>query len=189
MSVKSLLAAGGIAATMLLSGCETPIPPGAERGPHNTIAYDVLVEASSPGARIRADGTDLGNTPVHLKIYGDPDGTFHDFGKYGYEIRALPLTTNQFPQIRVFQTGHLMTPEDRIPERVYFDMNKKMEVYPLPGPPIYGYPPPYYYGPGYYYGPPRYDYDWPFYGPSFYGPSFRFYIGPGYHHGHHHHGW
>jgi len=159
--------AGSLAVVALLAGCET-IPPGAERGPHGTIAYDVLVEASPPGARIEANGEDIGNTPVHLKIFGDPDGTFHDFGSYYYIIRALPLTTNQYAQTRVFQTGHLMTPEDRIPQRIYFDMNQPPPAYPPGGAPVYVYP-----GPPIYYAPPPYYY---------YGPSFRFYSGPRFHH-------
>ena len=47
---------------VLLAGCQT-IPPGAERGPHGTMAYDVLIEASPPGARIEANGQVVGNTP------------------------------------------------------------------------------------------------------------------------------
>lgn len=135
------------------------------------MAYDVLVEASSPGVRIDANGEYVGETPLHLKIFGDPDGTFHDFGSELYEIRALPVATNQFPQVRFFQTGRMFTSEDRIPKRIYFDMAQPAPRYA----PVYVYPPPVYYGPpGYYYGP----------GPYFYGPSFRFGIGPRYYHGH-----
>ena len=157
----TLLSVAGLG--LVVAGCQT-IPPGAERGPHGTIAYDVLIEASEPGARIEANGEDVGNTPVHIKIFGDPDGTFHDFGSYSYVIRALPLTTNQYQQVRVFQTGHWMTPEDRIPKQIYFDMNKPPPPAPPPGAPAYVYPPP----PVYYYGPP------------YYGPTFRFYYGPRY---------
>src|SRR5438309_636850 len=164
MKQNFILVAAGVAAIGFLAGCET-IPPGVERGPHGTMAYDVLIEASEPGARIEANGQDIGNTPVHLKIFGDPDGTFHDFGSYYYVIRALPLTTNQFPQVRMFRTGHLFTPEDHIPQRISFDMNKPMPEY---GAPEY-YPPPPYYGPNYY-GPPYY-----------YGPGVRFYFGPRWH--------
>jgi hypothetical protein len=175
----SCFLAASLAAAGLLVGCGTPIPPGAERGPHHTMAYDVLVEASPPGARIEAEGNNLGNTPVHLKIFGDPDGTFHDFGSYTYIVRAFPIASNQYPQIRVFYTGKDFGREDRIPKRIYFDMNQKPPAYPPAGAPGYapGYPYPY---PDYYY------YGWPYYGPYyggpyFYGPGARFYVGPRYH--------
>src|SRR3989442_6113075 len=147
----ALICVASLVAVAFLAGCET-IPPGAERGPHGTIAYDVLIDASAPGARIQANGEDVGNTPVHLKIFGDPDGTFHDFGSPYYVIRALPLTTNQFAQVRFFGTRQWIGPEDRIPRQIYFDMNSKTEVYPPNRPPVYRYP---YYGPPLYYGPPR----------------------------------
>ena len=161
---------GGILALLLwVTGCETvPPPDGVERGPHGTIAYDVLVEASPPGARIEADGRFVGETPLHLKIFGDKDGTFHDFGSDFYVVRALPLTTNQYPQVAMFGTGRWFGPEDRIPERIYCDMNQKPPQY-IPGPPVYPYPPPYYYPP-----------------PHYYGPSFRFYLGRPHYHRHHH---
>jgi hypothetical protein len=152
------------------------VPPGTERGPHGTIAYDVAVEASEPGARIEVNGEMVGNTPLHIKIYGDKDGTFHDFGSYFYVVRALPAATNQYPQTRAFGTGRGFTPEDRIPDRIYFDMSQKTPTYtPGEGPP-YGYP----------YSYPYYSQPYPYYyyGPPYYGPSFRFYLGPGgyYHH-------
>lgn len=153
------------AAVLLLAGCET-VPEGVEKGPNGTIAYDVLIEASQPGAQIEANGKVVGNAPLHLKIYGDKDGTFHDFGSYYYIIRALPVTTNQFVQTQVFRTGHLMTPEDRIPPQIYFDMNTPQPAAP-PGV-VYAYP---------YYGPPVY-----YYPPAYYGPRVRFYYGPGYYH-------
>jgi len=165
MTTKRLILAGLPLLGLMFAGCQS-IPPGAERGPHGTMAYDVLIEASAPGARIEANGEDIGPAPVHIKIYGDPDGTFHDFGSYQYVIRALPVTTNQFAQVRVFQTGHMLSPEDRIPPRIYFDMNQPPPSY-APGAPVYVAPPPYYY-----YGPPP---------PYWYGPSFRFYYGPRYH--------
>jgi hypothetical protein len=62
----------------------------------------------------------------------------------------------------------MLAGEDRIPSRIYFDMNR-----PAPEPPTYYPPPPgYYYGPSYYYGPP------------YYGPSIQFQFGPGYYHHH-----
>ncbi len=153
----------------LLAGCASP-PPGVEVGPHGTIAYDVLVEASPPGARIEVNQEYVGNTPLHLKVFGDKDGTFHDFGSYYFVIQAFPLATNQFVQTRAYRTGRNFTPEDRIPQRVYFDMNQPPPPYPAAAVP-YPYPD---YGPPVYYGPPFY------YGPPYYGPAVRFYYGPGY---------
>jgi len=168
--MKTILSlTASLTAVMFLAGCQST-PPGVERGPHGTIAYDVYVDASAPGARIEADGNLVGNTPLHLKIYGDRDGTFHDFGSYQYVIRALPLATNQFAQVRTFGTGRHFAPEDRIPSQIYFDMNQPMPPEPPQPPVVYGYPPPpYYYGPGYY-GP----------GP-YYGPGVRVYVGPRWH--------
>ena len=145
-----------------LTGCETT-PPGAERGPAGTVPYDVLAEATPPGAKIEADGHLVGETPLHLTIYGDKDGTFHDFGPEFYVVRALPITTNQYPQMQMFGTGHWFGPEDRIPQQIYFDMSQPPPQY-VPGPPLYAYPPPYYYPSPYYYGPSfRFDYGRPYY--------------------------
>src|SRR5579871_2432535 len=157
MRMKLTLAAT-LGAAIILVGCGTPIPPGAERGPHNTMAYDVLVDASPPGAQIVANG----QTPVHIKIFGDPDGTFHDFGSYFYEVRALPIATNQFPQVHLFRTGHLLTPEDRVPSKILFDMTQPTPAYPPNAGPGYA-PPPYYY---------PYPYPYPYYGP-YWGPGVR----------------
>src|SRR5258706_15322527 len=143
----NLILTAGLALAGFLTGCET-LPPGAEPGPHGTMAYDVLIEASEPGGRIEANGEFIGNTPIHLKIFGDTDGTFHDFGSYFYIVRAFPLTTNQYVQTRVFRTGRGFTPEDQIPKRIFFDMNQ-----PSAPAPVAEYPyPPAYYGPPVYYG-------------------------------------
>jgi hypothetical protein len=166
---RALMLMAGVAAAVFLAGCQT-LPPDAERGPHGTIAYETLIEASEPGARIEANGEYVGNAPLRLKIYGDKDGTFHDFGSYYYIIRGLPLATNQFPQVRFFRTGRGFTPEDLIPKHIFFDMNQQMPAFAPPGPPespVYMYPP-----------PPVY------FGPPYYGPSFRFHFGP-----HHYRRW
>ena len=168
---RALLLAVTLAGAAVLAGCRTPLPPGAERGPDHTMAYDVLVDATPPGARIEADGQLIGNTPVHLKIFGDPNGMFHDFGSYYFVMKAYPLTKNQFAQVQYFRTGRLLTPHDPIPARIYFDMNL-----PSAPPPLYVYPTPGYYGPPGYYGWPYYYWD-PYWGP-YWGPDFRFYIGP-----------
>src|SRR5436190_11292495 len=142
---KALLLACSVTAIGVFSGCET-IPPGAERGPHGTMAYFVPVEASEPGVKIVANGEEVGVTPLTLKIFGDPDGTFHDFGSPEYVVQAFPLHTNQFVQTQVFRTGHMFAGEDYIPKRIYFDMNQPPPSYGSYPPPGYPYPPPYYYG-------------------------------------------
>lgn len=113
------------AATALLSlvGCvNTPIDPNAERGPQGTILYEVKVEASDPGTKIEANGDYVGEAPCTLKIYGDPDGTFHNFGRYDYTIRAFPANSALHEKVKTFRTGGWFTPEDLIPKRIYFDM-------------------------------------------------------------------
>ena len=168
MKAKTILAVASLAASVVLVGCQAPLPPGAEPGPHHTMAYDVLVDASPPGARIEANGQDVGPAPVHIKIFGDPDGTFHDFGSYYYVVKAFPVATNQFAQVRLFRTGHMFAGEDRIPSKVYFDMSQQA---PPQGSQEYGPPPyPYYYG---------YPYPYPYYYGPYWGPGVRFYFGPG----------
>ena len=159
----------GLTVVGLFVGCES-VPPGVEQGPHGTIAYDVQIESVPPGAKIEANGQVVGSAPLHLKIFGDKDGTFHDFGSYYYIVRALPLSTNEFVQTRVFRTGHLFSPEDHIPQRIDFDMSQRPPPYPYGAP---GYPYPAYPPPAYYYPPPGY-----------YSPGVQFYFGPGYYHRH-----
>jgi hypothetical protein len=169
----------GLSALALVTGCAT-IPPGAERGPAGTMAYDILVEASEPGARIEVNREFVGNSPVHVKVFADPDGTFHDFGSPYYTIQALPVTTNQYPQGRTFMTGQFFSGEDRVPQRVYFDMSQPPPPTPPPTQYVYPYgPPPAYYGP-----PPVY-----YYPPSYHRPGVRLYFGPSHGHGHYHRRW
>ena len=75
----------------LFAGCAST-PPGTERGPGGTIAYQVQVESSDPGARIGVNNDYIGKTPLTLKIWGDKDGTFHNFGSQDYVVRAYPET-------------------------------------------------------------------------------------------------
>ena len=160
--MKNKVVLGLISAVLLgVAGCQTT-PPDPNAGPHGTIPYDVLIEATPPGARIEADGKILGETPLHITIFGDKDGTFHDFGSDYYIVRALPLATNQYPQMAMYGTGRWFGPEDKIPQQIFFDMNRPPPQV-VPGPPVYMYPPPYYYypppyyyGPRFYYGPYRY---------------------------------
>ena len=113
-----------LAALLTLAGCATSSSTAQkpERGPDGTIAYLVSIETSEPGARIEANGEDVGKSPMTLKIFGDKDGTFHNFGSYHYVIKAYPVRQGQYLQTKVFRTGGWFTPEDKIPSRLYFDI-------------------------------------------------------------------
>ncbi len=102
-----------------LVGCATV---GGERGPDGTVAYYIKIEASEPGARIEVNQDYVGEAPVTIKVFGDPDGTFHNFGSTEFIVRAIPVSTNLHPQTKLFRTGGWFSQEDRIPSALYFDM-------------------------------------------------------------------
>lgn len=120
---------------LLLAACSSV--PKSERGPDGTRAYYINIETSDPGVRIEADNENVGTAPLKLKIYGDEDGTFHNFGSSDYVIRAFPSNTNQFIQTKIFRTGGWFSQEDRIPSRLYFDMNQKTAGFSVDIPPRY----------------------------------------------------
>ena len=109
-------------------GCQTALPPDTERGPDGTVAYKVPVDSSEPAARIEVNGESVGTTPMVLKIFGDRDGTFHNFGSYEFIVRAFPPGTGRPAQAKVFYTGVLMGKEDKIPEKIYFDFGPKQNT-------------------------------------------------------------
>jgi hypothetical protein len=115
---------------LLFIGCATT-SSGPEKGPDGTIAYHVQIESSEPGARVEANGDYVGNTPTTLKIFGDKDGTFHNFGSSDFIIQVTPQNTNHFPQTRVFRTGGWFSQEDQIPKRLFFDTTKKSEGFTI----------------------------------------------------------
>ena len=104
----------------LLVACNS-VPINTERGPDGTIVYRVPVEASEPGALIEVNGESIGTAPLVLKIYGDPDGTFHSFGSYEFVVRAYLPNANRPPLTKVYRTGALFAAEDKVPEKIYFD--------------------------------------------------------------------
>jgi hypothetical protein len=95
-----------------------PLPAGL------TTPHDILITANGGGARITVNGQEMGHTPLHIKVYGDRDGTFHDFGSYSCRIMAYPWDSNQFVQLRVFATNRNAGGGDPIPEAVHFDLDK-----------------------------------------------------------------
>jgi hypothetical protein len=120
----------------LLAGCASA-PKGVEKGRDGTIAYLVQVEASEPDVRIEANNDSIGKAPLTLKIFGDKDGTFHNFGSQEYIIRAFPSDTNHFVQTKVFRTGGWFSQEDSVPSRIYFDMSQKSSGFSVDLPPKY----------------------------------------------------
>ncbi len=115
-------------ALLATQGCSTPDPRVAaegtpEKGRDGTVAFLVQVEASEPDVRIEADGDSIGTAPLTLKIFGDKDGTFHNFGSPEYAIRAYPAKPGQRVQSKIYYTGQWFGREDRIPSKIYFDMN------------------------------------------------------------------
>lgn len=110
---------------LLLGGCASSDAKRqrAEKGPQGTVAYTVTVEASEPGVKIEANGDYCGTVPATIKIFGDKDGTFHNFGNPNFIVRAIPTQPGQRVQTKVFGTGGWFGREDRIPSRIYFEMN------------------------------------------------------------------
>ena len=127
-STKYLLLAA--ASILALTGCGTS-HSNVERGPDGTIAYHIPIDSSEPGARIEVNGESVGVTPMTLKIFGDRDGTFHNFGFNEVIVRAYPPSGGT-SQSKVFQTGTISVHDDKIPESIYFDFGPVSNNSPRP---------------------------------------------------------
>lgn len=123
--MKQTIAA--LALASLLAGCATD-GPKPEKGPQGTIAYLVEVDSSEPGARIEVNNEYVGKTPLTLKIFGDRNGTFHNFGKFDYTVTASPVRAGQHVQTKTFKTGRLFTGEDQIPKKIFFEFGQPPET-------------------------------------------------------------
>src|SRR5262245_2630341 len=115
-------------ASVVLVGCATTEGQKPEKGPDGTVAYLVEVESSEAGARIETNNEYVGKTPLTLKVFGDKDGTFHNFGSYHYTVTAYPVRQGQQPQTKDFRTGGWFTSEDKIPKKIVFDFGPVSEV-------------------------------------------------------------
>ncbi len=131
---KALIPSFAFGALLVLAGCTTSSRPittadVAEQGPEGTIAYLVEVTSSEPGVRIEVNGEYVGKTPLTIKIFGDKDGTFHNFGSMNYVneyvITAYPVRPHQARQTKRFHTGGIFAPEDRIPKKIFFDFRPR----------------------------------------------------------------
>jgi hypothetical protein len=103
------------------AGCVTDDPPGTERGPDNTIPYNIRIEASEPETKIEVNYKPAGIAPVTVKVFGDRDGSFHNFGSDEFIVRAYPRNPDLFPQTKILKTGAMGTADEKIPEKIYFD--------------------------------------------------------------------
>jgi len=114
---------------LALVGCATSSSTAQqpERGPDGTIAYLVEVESSEPGARLEVNNDSVGKTPMTIKIFGDKDGTFHNFGSYEFKVTAYPPRAGQQPQTKIFKTGGWFTSEDMVPKKIFFDFGPAPE--------------------------------------------------------------
>jgi hypothetical protein len=110
-------------AAAALVGCSTA--PNANKGPGDTIAYFLRVESSEPGVTIETNNVYAGKTPLRLKVFGEKDGNFHNFGSPQYVVRALPLNANQVIQMQTFSTGDQAASGVRIPGLIFFDMDRQ----------------------------------------------------------------
>ncbi len=90
----------------------------------------MLVETSDPGSRIEVDGEYVGVSPLKVTIWGDRDGTFHGGGDGHTVFKAYPVKPGQFMQTKSFLNGaqqFMFGQEDRVPRRLYFDLNQKSQ--------------------------------------------------------------
>ena len=123
MQSTPLLGIGLVA--LIGGGCAGNPGNQPERGPNGTIAYHVKIESSEPGARVEVNEEFVGVTPTEIRVWGDKDGTFHNFGTSDFTIRVFPVHAGQTPQTKVFRTGGWFAQEDRIPQRLFFDLDLK----------------------------------------------------------------
>ena len=63
--------------------------------------------------------------------FGDRDGTFHNFGSRGFIIKVFPVRAGQHIQTKLFETGGWWGKEDKIPGRLYFDLDQKSEGFSI----------------------------------------------------------
>jgi hypothetical protein len=115
----------GLLVAASLTGCASDGAPAGERGPDGTVPYMIHVESNEPGARVEVNDNYVGTTPLDVKVYGDKDGTFHNFGAADWVIRVNPVQTGQHVQTKTFRTGGWFSQEDQIPSRLYFDLNQE----------------------------------------------------------------
>lgn len=131
MNNRIILSAVGIVTACAGCSSNPSLSPGTERGPNGTVGYKVLVEASDPDARVEVNESVVGKTPITITIFGDKDGTFHNFGSSEFVIRVFPVREGQHAQTKTFRTGGMFGQEDRVPSHLFFDLNQKHESFSI----------------------------------------------------------
>jgi hypothetical protein len=122
-----------LSCALFIIGCSST--PTDDKGVEGTKAFYIHVQASREGISIETNNVFAGKAPLTLKLFGDKDGTFHNFGASQYVVRALPESTNHFIPTQAFNTGTKSSPGDRIPGLIFFDMDNasgSFSVYTFP---------------------------------------------------------
>jgi len=116
---RKALQCTALISAVALVGCKSP-NDGLERGPGGTIAYEVLIESEEPGARIEVDGEYVGKTPIKVKVFGDKDGTFHNFHDRNWIVNAYAVHPGGVVQTKEYRTGVWFQGEDKVPSHIFF---------------------------------------------------------------------
>ncbi len=77
----------------------------------------VQILSEPPGARIEINGDYVGDAPLTVTI-----PTFRGRFTETTKIRALPTKPGQYTQLKFFNGGYTMIPNDAVPSRIFFDM-------------------------------------------------------------------
>jgi hypothetical protein len=85
------------------------------------------MRCSEPGVRIEVDNEYIGKTPCTLKLFGDKDGTFHNFGNFDYVVTASPPVSGQQVQTKTFKTERFFAGEDRIPKKFFLSLDVRLK--------------------------------------------------------------
>jgi hypothetical protein len=125
--MKSKTGPAAMVTAILLAGCAGGSGVKPEKGPDGTVAYYVRIESSEAGARVEVNDDTVGKTPMDLRVWGDRDGTFHNFGSSDFIIRVYPMSEGQGVQTKAFRTGGWFGQEDRVPKNLYFDLSQKSQ--------------------------------------------------------------
>jgi hypothetical protein len=123
MKLPPLFAMLTVLTVLAFAGCSTSNQAGVEKGLHGTIAYAISIESSEAGTKIEVNHQMVGIAPLTVKVFGDKDGTFHNFGSDEFVVRGYPPRQELYPQTKIFKTGAFGIKDDKIPQKVFFDFS------------------------------------------------------------------